>query len=363
MPLLEFLKANENAILARSEEKTSTLAGEHRGLKTPKSGLPIFFHQLLHVLQQMRLDEAHSDGCDVEVEKSAGVLGKEAQHLGYTLSHLVHAYGAICQAITEIAIEENLAITTQEFRVLNRCLDNAIAGAVTVFHAERVAGVTSRETQNLGVFVHEMRNALAVVNTSLRLIRSGTVGFAGSVGQVMDRALRRQQQLIDSSLVEVRLRTDPEVHKEFISFSQLIDEAIIAADTEARLKSQAFDIEIEPGLKIEADQYLLFSAVSTLLQNAIKHTGAGGMIRIRAHGSGGKAIIEIEDQRGGADHASPNDPFQSFEQRYRNEGDAGPGLIVARRAVELNAGTIDVRNLPGNGCIFRINLPGMRDSA
>ena len=65
---------------------------------------------------------------DVEVAKSAGAYGKELQHLGYTLSHVVHSYGAICQAITEIAIEQKAAITTEEFRALNRCLDTAIAG-------------------------------------------------------------------------------------------------------------------------------------------------------------------------------------------------------------------------------------------
>jgi signal transduction histidine kinase len=378
MSLLEVLKTNEKAILARCEGKSSALAGERRVSKTPTGGLSIFFNQLLQVLEHAHVDEAHREvandsderaiaaaaDCphDVEVAKSAGALGKDFHRLGYTLSHVVHAYGAICQVVTEIAIEQNVAIRTEEFRVLNRCLDTAIAGAVTVFHAE-VEDVTSRETQNLGILAHELGNALAVVTTSLSLIKSGTVGFGGSVGKVMDRALKRQQQLIDRSLVEVRMRTDPEVRKEHISLFQLIDHVMISADAEARLKSQAFDVEIEPGLKIEADQYLLFSAVSTFLQNAIKHTSNGGLIRIRAHGSGNKAVIEIEDQRRGVGHVSANEAFQSFEQRYRNHDEAGPGLTVARRAVELNDGTIDVRNLPGNGCIFRINLPGMHRAA
>jgi signal transduction histidine kinase len=379
--LLEFLKAHKTAIQSRSEQKFLTLAGEQRTLKVPPTRLPIFVNEFLRVLEQAHTAKVHGEvdrdamvqaannsdepaiaaaagfPNDVDLANSAGAFGKELQHLGYTLSHVVHAYGAICQAITEVAIGQNIAITTQDFRVLNRCLDTAIAGAVTVFHAERVEDVSSRETQNLGLLAHELRNALAVVNTSLRLIRSGAVGFGGSVGQVMDRALKRQQQLIDRSLVEVRMRTDPEVRKECISFFQLIDHAIISADAEARVKSQAFDVEIEPGLKIEADQYLLFSAVSILLQNAIQHTGAGGVIRIRAHEAGNKAVIEVEDQRAGINHAPADDVSQPFECRYGNEDEAGPGLTVARRAVELNDGTIDVRNLSGNGCVFRINLP------
>ena len=230
MTLLEFLNTNEKLILARVEEKSSALAGPRPTSEPPKSGLPIFYKQLLHVLEHAPEEPVHPEvdqagmvqaandsdepaiaaaagrPYDIEVAKSAGDYGKELQQLGYTLSHVVHAYGAICQSITEVAIEKKAAITTEEFRELNRCLDCAIAGAVTVFHAERAEGVSSRETEHLGFLAHELRNVLAIVNTSLRLIKNGTVGFGGSIGQVLDRALKRQQELVDRSLAEVRLR-------------------------------------------------------------------------------------------------------------------------------------------------------------
>ena len=387
MALLEFLKTNETAVHARMEEKSAALAGARSVSEVPTSGLPIFFKQLLHVLEHVPTEVVHlevdKDGMvkaandsnepamavaaghpfDVEVAKSAGAYGKELQQLGYTLSHVVHAYGAICQAITEIAIEKMAPITTEEFRALNRCLDTAIAGAVTTFHAERAEDVTNRETQHLGFLAHELRNALAIVNTSLRLIRSGTVGFGGSIGQVLDRALKRQQELIDRSLAEVRLRVDPKVHKETASFLQLIDQVVVIADVETRLKKQTLTIDVSPGLEIEADQYLLFSAVSNLVQNAIKYSCAGGMIRIRAHGVGEQTIIEIEDECGGLSSASPDDLFKPFEQQHQNREGLGLGLTIAHRAIALNNGTIDVKNLPGHGCIFRISLPGIKSNA
>ncbi len=387
MALREFLKANEKAIQARIEEKASALAGVRPASEVPKSGLPIFFDQLLRVLEHAPTEvvgiEVDTDGMvkaandgdepaiaaaagrpyDVEVAKSAGAYGKELQHLGYTLSHVVHAYGAICQAITEVAIEQNAAITTEEFRALNRCLDTAIAGAVTMFHAERAEDVTNRETQHLGFLAHELRNALAVVNTSLRLIKGGTVGFGGSTGQVLDRALKRQQELIDRSLAEVRLRVDPKVHKEIASFHQLIDHLIVTAEAESRLKNQSLKIDVEPGLEVEADQYLLFSAVSNLVQNAIKYTCNGGVIWIRAHRVGEQIIIEVEDECGGLNSASPGDLFKPFEQQHENREGLGLGLTIAHRAIALNDGTIDVKNLPGHGCIFRISLPGTKSNA
>jgi hypothetical protein len=50
---------------------------------------------------------------------------------GYTVSQAVHDYGDICQAITELALEQKAPITVKEFHTLNRCLDTAIAEAVT----------------------------------------------------------------------------------------------------------------------------------------------------------------------------------------------------------------------------------------
>jgi signal transduction histidine kinase len=381
MSLHEFLKTNETAVLAIISAKVAALAGARSAAAQPKNGLSIFFRQLLHILEHSPSDvvrmKVDNDGMikaanvgdeagiaaaagrpyDVEVAKTAGAFGRELQQRGYTLSHVVHAYGATCQAITEFAIEKQAPVTTEEFRALNRCLDTAIAGAVTSFHAGRTDDAINRETEHLGFLAHELRNALYVVNTSLRLIKSGTVGFGGSVGQVLDRALKRQQELIDRSLAEVRLRVDPKVHKEGAPFLQLIDQVVVTADAETRLKKQILKIDVAPGLEVEADQYLLFSAVSNLVQNAIKYTCTGGTIQIRAHDAGDLTVIDVEDRCGGLQSASPSELFKPFEQQHANREGLGLGLAIADRAVALNGGTIDVKNLPGQGCIFRISLP------
>ena len=382
MTLLAFLRTHENVVLTKIEEKSSALAGARAASDQLHLGLPVFIKQLQLALEHITADPAPSaidaDGlvaaanagdepamaaaagrpCDVELAVSAGAYGKELQRLGYSLSHVVHAYGAACQVITELAIEKNADISTVEFRELNRCLDTAIAGAVTTFHAERAEGFNTRETEHLGFLAHELRNGLAIINTSLRLIRGGTVGFSGSIGQVLDRALKRQQELVDRSLAEVRLRVDPKVHKEVATFLQLLEQIVVTADVETRQKKQVLEISVEPGLEIDADQYLLFSAVSNLVQNAIKYTCAGGKICIRARALDHQAVIEIQDECGGLSSPTPNDLFKAFEKQHRSRDGLGLGLTIAHRAISLNGGTIDVHNLPGRGCIFRIQLPG-----
>jgi signal transduction histidine kinase len=387
MALVEFLKANEKIVLASIEEMSSALAGVRPASDLPRRGLPIFFKQLIHILEHAPAEPEKSavdeDGMvraanagdepaiaasagrpyDVEVARSAGAFGKELQLLGYTLSHVVHAYGAICQSITQIAIAKEAVISNEEFRELNRCLDTAIAGAVTGFHAESAEGHNTRETEHLGFLAHELRNGLAIVNTSLRVIKNGTVGFGGSTGQVLDRALKQLQELIDRSLAEVRLRVDPKVHKESIPFHQLIDQVVVAAEVETQLPRPRLELEIDPALQIEADQYLLFSALSNLVQNAIKYTCPGGTIRIRGRATGDQTIIEVEDECGGLTSATPEDLFKPFEQHHKNHEGLGLGLTIAQRAVALNDGHIAVENLPGRGCIFRISLPSAGDAA
>jgi len=166
--------------------------------------------------------------------------------------------------------------------------------------------------------------------------------------------------LIDRSLTEVRLSVDPKVHKESTSLLQLVNQIVVAGEVEAQLKNQHLQIDVDPALQVEVDQYLLFSAVSNLVQNAIKYSHAGGTIWIRGHVAVDQALIEVEDECGGLSPEMPIGLFKPFEQHNRNREGLGLGLAIAQRAVELNDGKISVENLPGRGCVFRISLPGGR---
>lgn len=125
--LHEFLLKNEQEILDMAEKKTLALAGVRPSSEQLKKGLPIFYKQLLNVLlinrghapnsevNQVGMAKAAAESDepamamaagrpdDAAVAKSAGLHGIELLRLGYTLSHVVHAYGAMCQSITELA--------------------------------------------------------------------------------------------------------------------------------------------------------------------------------------------------------------------------------------------------------------------
>ena len=85
-------------------------------------GVPVFLDQLAIAL---RLGGTLKSP---DINSSAILHGRELQALGFSVSQVVHDYGDVCQTITEMATEKNMPIDVDDFRMLNRCLDDAIAG-------------------------------------------------------------------------------------------------------------------------------------------------------------------------------------------------------------------------------------------
>src|SRR5512132_3767247 len=138
-------------------------------------GIPLFFEQLIKTLRieqtsepmQSRKVSGPSGGVTPalsEIGVTAARHGRELLQHGFTIDQVVHDYGDLCQAITELAVEHDAPIQVDEFRTLNRCLDNAIADAVTELAYQRELAMANKEAQafaeRLGFLAHEMRTFL-----------------------------------------------------------------------------------------------------------------------------------------------------------------------------------------------------------
>ncbi len=346
------LEENKSDILALSEAKTLRLAGINGGSDQLKVGLPLFYDQLITVLEKKLM----SNPPDALLQ-AAAQHGKEFLRLGYSLSHVVHAYGAMCQAITELAMKKNADISSSEFNILNGCLDVAIASAVSEFQFRSVEASEAREVQHLGILAHELRNALSSATLAHEMIRAGLVGTGGSTADVLDANLSRMRQIIDRSLSEVRLRADADLFIEKFRLSDLCDQIFVTAKIEARKKDVLLTCEVDWKIELETDRQFVLSAVANLIQNAIKYTHRGGKIRLGAQINGDHVAIEVEDGCGGIDPAKVAIIFEPYVQKNTDRSGIGLGLTIAQRAVELCQGKISVRNNPGHGCTFVIEIP------
>jgi signal transduction histidine kinase len=297
-----------------------------------------------------------------EVGIPATVHGGELLGLGYTIDQVVHDYGDLCQAITDLAVERHAPFSVDEFRTLNRCLDNAIADAVTEFAAQRDLELARRyaaqENERLGFLAHELRNHLHVARLAFAALESGKLPAGGSTGAMLKRSLASLESLIDRSLESVREKALAPSHPHVFSLAPFLADAarvakLYAADTGCALRVTQADAN----LAIEGHRELLLAALGNLLQNAFKFTRPSSEVSLHAHVSEGWILIDVEDCCGGLPAGSAETMFEPFRQGFDDKRGLGLGLSIAKGSVEADGGRLTVRNIPGRGCVFTIAFP------
>jgi signal transduction histidine kinase len=273
------------------------------------------------------------------------------------VSQVVHDYGDICQTITALAVEQRAPITVEEFHTLNRCLETAIAEAVTEHARGTAESRAAEEIGRLGHAAHELRDSLNTAILAFHILKRGAVAINGSTGGILGRSLMTLREVVDRTLSEVRLEAGKQ-RRARLSVVAFIDEIAATGLLHSEYREVQFSIEpIDSTLSIDADPQLLASAVMNLLHNAFKNTPPGGHVVLRARGEQGRLLIETEDECGGIP-LDKSDLFQVFgDRRGRDRSGLGLGLSIARKAVRAHGGEIRIRNMPGKGCVFIIELP------
>jgi hypothetical protein len=211
--LHEFIATNRTGILARCQEKAHARLVAARSTVDMGDGVSVFLDQLVDELR--RDTPARND----TITQTALQHGHDLLAQGFTVSQVVHEYGDICQAVTELAVERNAPISTDDFRRLNRCLDDAIAGAVTEYSRARdntMSRHADAESERLMTLTANLRTAIHKARVALDVIKTGSVGIAGSTGNVLDISLNAAHSLVDGLLDEFsakRPATEPVVVK------------------------------------------------------------------------------------------------------------------------------------------------------
>ena len=354
-PMLDdFILTNRDTIIARTQARV-----ELRTVPMPtevelRHGIPMFLDQLGDAL---RLAKSSSKVDHDQLDKAAGLHGGDLLRMGLTIGQVVHDYGDVCQVVTQLAVQEGAPISGEEFRTLNLCLDDAIAGAVTEFARQRERTIVAEGTERLGILTHEMRNFLNTAMLAFQSIQSGHVAVGGSTGMILGRSLIGLRDLLDRSLIDVRLDAGIE-RLELISVADFIAEVEIGAAMQAQAHGVQFKlVTVDAAVTIEGDRQILIAAVSNLLQNAFKFTRASSTVCLTARATAGRVLFDIEDECGGLPPGKTETLFLPFEQRSADRSGVGLGLSICLKAAKANGGELGVSNLPGKGCIFTLDLP------
>lgn len=368
----EFLTENREELIVRCRMKVAERPASKSMGEELDHGITLFLDQIIKTLKAEQASESLesnrlsglASGVDAvlsEMGIGAKEHGRELLQNGFTIEQVVHDYGDLCQAVTDLAVELNAPLSNDEFRTLNRCLDNAIAVAASEFSAQRdniFADKDARANERLGFFAHELRNQLHTATLALTAIKGGSVGLTGATGAVLDRSLVALSRLIDRSLSEVRITAGIPMQRRLFSVAEFIAEVQLSASLEAQVNKCVLTVSyVDSRLAFQADRELLLGAVANLLQNAFKFTHPLSEVLLKVYAMADRIRIEVEDKCGGLPPGDTETMFQPFTQSGANRNGLGLGLSISRRSVEANSGTLTVRDIPASGCVFTIELP------
>ncbi|MBC7955527.1 MAG: HAMP domain-containing histidine kinase [Cytophagales bacterium] len=369
----DFLANNHDELIARCKAKVSLRPRRNATEDQLKNGVPLFLMQLTRTLVAEQHDESAESlrisgksGGDAaalsEIGVGASAHGKALLALGFSVDQVVHDYGDLCQAITDLAHERDAPFAVEEFRTLNRCLDNAIADAVTEFSSQRdiitADRLSSEANERLGFLVHELRNSLQLANLSVRAMELGGLTLVGATGSVLKRSLASMRTLVDGSLAEVRANHAVPLPRTIFSLAAFVQDAGTSAQLEAETRGCVLVVApVDLVLRVEANRDLLLGSLANLLSNAFKFTHRHTSVSLNAYALEDRIHIDVEDRCGGLPSGYAETMFTPFAQLGADKSGLGLGLSIARQNVESMGGTLTVRDVIEVGCVFTIGFP------
>jgi heavy metal sensor kinase len=243
---------------------------------------------------------------------------------------------------------------------------------VTNQSLDRLREAMERQRRFTADASHEMRTPLTAIRSA------GEVALRRAPSPAEDRetigsmleGVGQLTRLIDRLLLLARADAGTlPVTLERFDASQAAREVADLLQPVADQRAVVIETAVSPRLPVTADKVLLRHAVLNILDNAIKHSPAGGSVHVTSALHNGSVSISVRDSGPGI---APEHRKKVFERFYRvdlsrgrgaMEGGAGLGLAIARWAVESSGGWIELQSEPGAGSTFTIVLPVDRASA
>jgi signal transduction histidine kinase len=285
-------------------------------------------------------DVLHDRGKVVGVAQSS--IGEDQYHSTLT---------ALLQALLAVAV-----------------LGLVVSGVIGTLLARRALKPISLSMQQQRDFVsgaaHELRTPLAIMRTigEVRLKDAATEDEQTALIQILAQNSHLTQLVDDLSLLARGDSQAIAIEKVPVDLSSLI--TVTTEDVEPLAAEQGVRLvtETQENVRILGDALRLRQLLIILLDNALKHTPAGGDVRVRLRVDGGQVRLQVMDSGSGID---PKHLPRIFDRFYRGdearsgEG-SGLGLAIAQWIVDVHGGQIHAENMPEGGARFTASLPVMR---
>ncbi|HSP04174.1 MAG TPA: HAMP domain-containing sensor histidine kinase [Acidimicrobiales bacterium] len=229
---------------------------------------------------------------------------------------------------------------------------------------QRAARLEASRRELVAWVSHDLRSPIGSVRAMAEALEDGLVAEPADVAsyhRAIVQEVQRLAALVDDLFELSRIEAGaPPLDVPFVPLHELVADVIEAARVRADAQGVALHAEVHdlgPELVVAAD---VRRAIDNVVDNAIRHTPAGGSVTATARADGTGLVVVVWDECGGIP-ASDIDrifdvAFRGDDSRSSDTGGGGLGLAIARGLVEARAGGISVRNREP-GCEFTVRLP------
>jgi two-component system, OmpR family, heavy metal sensor histidine kinase CusS len=230
---------------------------------------------------------------------------------------------------------------------------------------DRIESAFLRVTQFTADASHELRTPVSLVRTEaeLALRRSRTEKeYQESLRHIL-LAAERTTVLIEQLLSLARADSGREtLNMQSVNLSETLCSIAESWKQVAAIRDLNFSTSVDDrSAFVTADETLLRRLVDILLDNAFKYTVSPGTVSLMLENRGDVAVIMVQDSGVGIPQEEQSKIFERFyridKARNRAQGGTGLGLAIAQWIVSQHRGSIKVESRPGEGSIFRVELP------
>jgi two-component system sensor histidine kinase BaeS len=209
---------------------------------------------------------------------------------------------------------------------------------------------------------HELKTPLAVIDATTSAVLDGVYPHDDRHLQTIRDQSRVLARIVDDlrtvSLADAGVLP---LRHDTVEVGPLLASVVRDLAARATAAGITLDARADAGLEVAGDPDRLRQVVVALADNALRHTPAGGWIRLEASGAGRSVRIAVVDSGSGIDPDDLPHVFERFYQadpaRDRGTGTSGLGLAIVRAIVEAHGGRVRAANEPGAGARFELELP------
>ena len=230
--------------------------------------------------------------------------------------------------------------------------------------AARLAETETTRRRLIGDLAHELRTPLASLDATVEAVVDGVLPADDvTLATLTEQTLRLQHLVADMGAVSRAEERQLDLHPQQVDLAALATEAVSAARARYAAAGRRLDIDVTGKAPIvQVDRQRLAEALANLLDNALRHTPAGGTARVVVDAERTGATLKVIDTGEGFDPANAERLFERFYRadtsRTRTTAGSGIGLTIARAIVQAHGGTLTASSEgPGTGATFRIHFP------